>query len=313
MKTYYSMLAFFILSILFSCTKQSPDNPVVEIPAKIDFLSHNLYPEGLAYDASKSRFIVSSATMGMVGSVSYNGDYTGFLNDQALTGTAGIKVDVARKRIWVCNVEGGVGCYDLNGTRIFYADLSTLAPGTPLFINDEAIDKDGNVYVTNSAAPIIYKIDLQGKATLFFQNNALATGPDEYGFNGIQYASAGYLVVAHTAKNQLIKIPINGNNNFSVINLNAPLMMPDGLLLSKDGKQIVVVSLDHIFSFITSNDWTSGALSTSMNVGATSPTSLTSDGKKVYVLYAFIDKLFTGEDNDIFSIKEVPLLKPDIF
>ncbi|MEJ7830985.1 MAG: hypothetical protein WKF91_22455 [Segetibacter sp.] len=284
---------------------------------QINFTEPNLFPEGVAYDPFQDWFYVSSASHGTVGIVTRKGTYTPFITDENLTGTTGLKVDKVHKRLWVCNIENGIGSYNLNtGTRIFYTDLTALLPGEPVFINDEALDPEGNAYVTNSASPVIYKVTRAGKASVFFQNAAFTLPPGEFGFNGIQYDGRGFLLVAFA--NQLVKIPVRNPAGYSIVQLDATVS-PDGLLLGKDGKQLVVVSNtggtpdDRVLSFVSNDEWKSGSMSTSFNTSAVFPTTATSDGKRVYVLYSHLDKLINGENQNTFTIQEVPLKKPTQF
>ncbi len=179
-----------------------------------------------------------------------------------------------------------------------------------------ALDPQGSAYVTNSFSPVIYKVDRDGNAQVFFQNNALALPPGEFGFNGIQYDERGFLLVAFS--NQIVKIPVRNPGGYSIVQLDASIF-PDGLLLSKGGKQLVVVNDtggtpdDKVLSFISNDAWKSGSLSTSFNTGAVFPTTATSDGKRVFVLYSHLDKLLSNQEWETFTIQEVPLRKKSQF
>lgn len=179
-----------------------------------------------------------------------------------------------------------------------------------------ALDPQGNAYVTNSASPVIYKVDRQGNASIFFQNNAFALPPGEFGFNGIQYDERGFFLVAFS--NQIVKIPVRNPAGYSIVQLDAAVF-PDGLLLSKNCKQLVVVSNtggtpdDKVLSFISNDQWKSASLSTSFNTGAVFPTTATSDGKSVYVLYSHLDKLLSGQNQNTFTIQEVRLKEKSPF
>jgi hypothetical protein len=112
----------------------------------------------------------------------------------------------------------------------------------------------------------------------------------------------------------VVKIPVHQPADYSIVQLDAALNRPDGLLLSKDGKQLAVVnnaggSADgKVLTFISQDEWQSGSLSTSFNTGAVFPTTLTGHGRSVYVLYAYLHRSGTGQDT--FTIQEVPLKKP---
>ncbi len=319
------LLFFPALALLLTgCKKDLPvdfDLKGHKAPVHINFTEPDLFPEGLAYDPHHNRFYVSSVTRGGVGIVQLDGNYNPFITDEILTSTSGLKVDKARHRLLVCNgpFDGpnGIGAYNLNtGARIFYTDLTGLLPGKPIFVNDVAVDPQGNAYVTNSFSPVIYKVDRNGNASIFFQNDAFALDPGEFGFNGIQYDARGFLLVAFS--NQIVKIPVSNQAGYSIVQLDATIS-PDGLLLSKDGKQLVVVSNtggtpdDKVLSFISNDTWMNGSLSTSLRTGAVFPTTATSDGKQVYVLYSHINKLIKGESQNTFTIQEVPLKKESSF
>ena len=281
-----------------------------EGPSTITFNEPDLFPEGLVYDNSRGGFYISSASFGKVGFVSMDGTYQSFITDPMLTSTTGLKIDKARKRLWVSNVENGIGAYDLQtGDRLFFTDLSALIPGAPVFINDVGLDPNGNAYVTNSFSPVIYKVNGDGDAEVFFNNEAFSTGPGEFGFNGIQYDERGFLLVAFADK--LIKMDADDPDNYSIVQLDADIY-PDGLLLSKNGKQLIVVNNtggspgDAVYSFTTTDQWETGVLDNSFSTGPVFPTTVTSDGKSVYVLYSHLDKLLSGQSHESFTIQEIP-------
>lgn len=307
---------------LGSCTKESSVT-LNEEPSKatakaedetttINFTQTNLFPEGLAYDPFNNRFYVSSTTRGDIGIVTMDGTYTPFITDETLTSTTGLELDEARKRLLVSNAPNGIGAYDSNtGERIFYTNLAALLPGAPIFINDITIDPQGNAYVTNSLSPVIYKVDPYGNASIFFQDEDFATGPGQFGFNGIVYDKRGYLLAAFTNTSQVVKIPVRNPDTYDIVELDAPLARPDGLLLSKDGKQLVVMNnaggsaAGRVLTFTSSDQWQSGTLSTTFSTGAVFPTTAASDGKNLYVLYAYLHQRAAGRS--LYTIQEVPL------
>jgi sugar lactone lactonase YvrE len=283
-------------------------------PVTINFTQSDLFPEGLVFDPLHKRFYVSSTSRGHIGIVTPAGTYTPFITDEVLTRTTGLEVDKARQRLLVSNAPNGLGAYHLNsGARIFYTDLAALLPGAPVFINDVALDAEGRAYVTNSQSPVIYRVDRQGQATIFFQDSAFGTAAGGFGFNGIEYDERGFLLVSFVSRNQVVKIPVDQPANYAIVQLDATLNRPDGLLLSKDGKQLVVANnaggsdAGQVLSFISHDAWQSGRLSTTFHTGPVFPTTLTGNGRRVYVLYAYLHRSGTGQD--IFTIQEVPLKK----
>ena len=179
----------------------------------------------MVYDKFNDRFYVSSTTRGDIGIVAADGSYTAFITDPALTATTGLEIDEARKLLYVSNSsDGSVGVYNINtGQRVAFIDLKPLLPGAPVFINDIALDPQGNAYVTNSRTPVIYKIAPDGTASIFYQDATFATAA--FGFNGIEYGNSngGYLLVAYSAGNQVVKFPISSPSEYNIVEFNAPL------------------------------------------------------------------------------------------
>ena len=277
----------------------------------INFTVQNLFPEGVVYDKFNDRFYVSSTANGDIGIVTKDGSYTPFITDPALTSTTGLEIDEARKLLYVSNSsDGSVGIYNINtGQRVAFIDLKPLLPGAPVFINDIALDPQGNAYVTNSRSPVIYKITPDGTASIFYQDAAFASSG--FGFNGIEYGNSngGYLLVAYTVANQVIKFPVDNPSSYNIVSLNTTLAGPDGLLLSKNGKDLVVVNNagggnGKVISFTSNDKWETGTATSSFETGPVFPTTATIDGKNVYVLYAYLNKRATGQSQ--YTIKLIP-------
>lgn len=291
------------------------------IPEQINFTQERLYPEGVAFDKGNGRFLVTSLTRGTIGAVAYDGTYKPFIQDSALQATIGIKVDEARKRVLVAvsnpalgNVAG-LGIYDLRtGARLEFVNLLDAGGGPRNFANDVTLDPQGNAYVTNSFSPIIYKVDRNGNASVFFRDNRFTTAPGEFGFNGIAYHPGGYLIVAFSKENALYRIPVKEPGEYTKIELDAPLQGPDGLLLSNDGKQLVVVNnaggaeAGRVLSFDSDDKWATGQLAGRFDTGPVFPTTATSDGKDIFVLYAYLNRLFNpaAPAQNTFTIRKVP-------
>jgi sugar lactone lactonase YvrE len=330
--------------MLFSCTKDPAEQELEqlsaqqvqeakghkELQATINFTQTALYPEGVAYDDRYQRFLVSSLRFGTVGQVSLAGVYSPFITDERLVSTTGIKVDAPRRRVLVTVADPGasvkstpatigklaaLGIYDLQtGSVIHYVDVGALRPGAMHFVNDIALDPQGNAYVTDSFSPIIYKVDRNGNVTVFFEEPAFATAPGEFGFNGIVYHPSGYLLVGFSRDNQIVRIPVRDPEAYQLVQLDTPLQNPDGLLLSKDGKQLVVVNnasgqaSAQVMSFRTDYKWKTGTLADTFVTGAVFPTTATTSKGEIYVIYTYLSKLFGGVNppQSVFTIQQVP-------
>lgn len=309
------------LLVLASCTKQVENysenrtsagiNQLKKssVTAPIVFTETDLFPEGVAYDSKNDRFLVSSFRRGDIGIVTADGSYTPFITDPTLMATTGLEIDMAHQRLYVSNAPNGVGVYDLaTGDRIFYADLAALLPGAPIFVNDIALDPQGNAYVTNSFIPIIYKITPDGDASIFINESSLAL-PGQFGFNGIEYSNSGLLLVAYTAMNAILKFPIKEPSAYSMVQLDASLARPDGLLLSPNGKELTVVNNagggnGMVLTFTSRDKFETASLQKSFSTGPVFPTTATTDGKTVFVIYAYLNKQAVGQNE--YTIQPIP-------
>ncbi|RDV16744.1 hypothetical protein DXT99_02885 [Pontibacter diazotrophicus] len=307
------------------------------IPETITFTSPGLYPEGVSHDALNRRFLVSSVTSGNIGVVNYEGDYMPFITDDRLISTIGLEVDEARGRVLVAGADPGgtpnstpgtagqtavLGIYNLQtGALMHFVDLAALRPGMPHFANDITIDKLGNAYITDSFSPIIYKVDVWGNATVFYEDEDFATPEGAFGFNGIAFHPEGFLLVAFSVENAIYKIPLNNPDAISQVQLNDPLESPDGLLLSQNGEQLIVVNnaggeaSGRVLSFMSGDNWETGTLNNSFMTGPVFPTTATGYGDEVFVLYAHLNKLFEGAQppQQEYTIRKMPFPENETF
>ncbi|QHT69656.1 hypothetical protein GXP67_24910 [Rhodocytophaga rosea] len=336
-----STFLFFACVIVFSLTSCSDeqwdqllglarDKDKTSIPDKITFTKPALYPEGVSHDARGKRFLVSSVRFGTIGEVTYNGSYTPFIEDDDLISTIGIKVDESRKRILVAVSDPGagektspqtvgklaaLGIYDLTtGSRIRFINLGALRPQGGHFANDITLDAQGNAYITDSFSPIIYKVDVNGNASVFFEDTDFATAPGAFGFNGIVYHPSGYLIAGFSRDNKLIRIAVSEPATWSEVSLDTPLMGPDGLLLSKNGKELIVVNNaggvapGKVIAFNSENNWESATAGNTFTTDPVMPTTATAYKNEVFVVYAYLNRLFSGVQPPVadFAVQKVP-------
>jgi hypothetical protein len=303
----------------------------VRIPDQIHFIpSAGVYPEGVAFDKFNNRFLVSSFTTGTIGAVSFNGTYTPFITDPDLHATLGLKIDESNQRLLVVNTffsldesqlhTAELRVYDLqNGNLIRVTDLAALRPDVIHLDDDLAIDPQGNAYITDAKYPVVYKVDQNGNASVLFENQQYSAtpGPRTFfwvGFNGIAYNNNGFLIVGFYAGGKLLKIPVNDPDNYNEVQLNAGMVSPDGLLMSKDGKRLIVMDNKYLspaaeIMYLTSNDnWVSGNLNASYPTGMVSPTTATSSNKDVFVIYSYAHEIFfgAGPSQREFIIQKIP-------
>lgn len=210
-----------------------------------------------------ARFLVSTLRGGQLGLVYPNGRYRRFSTCKGLITTSGMLVDAERNRVLVCNEDVGVSLSSAPGTRNRVAqvlefnldtgelqqtyDLSSLSRG-PTLANDLALDAQGNIYVTDSFQPQIYKIDRATRQVSILMRSArlmpadapaAAQGTQPY-LNGIVSHPDGYLIAADYTRGLLWKVTLDNAPEISEIRLPQRLKGPDGLRL-KNAHELVIV------------------------------------------------------------------------
>ncbi|KAA9327085.1 gluconolaconase [Hymenobacter busanensis] len=291
--------------LLPGCAKDD-DSP----PVEVRFRQPNLYPEGVQYDAQHFRYLVGSETSGTVGTVSDNGIYTAFSSDPALVSSIGLHLDAARNRLLVAVSDPGynpartsaatlrklarlVVLNRDNGQLLSSIDLGALRPGAGHFANDLTIDDGGNVYVTDSFSPIIYKADLQGTPSVFLENSLLSADAGQFGLNGIVFHPDGYLLVAKSDVGAIYKVPLNNPAGFKAVATGQTLRGADGLLL-QDEKTLLVVcnSQNKVYRLGTADNWATANTTGTFDTPAVYPTTLARrSNADTYVLYSHLNEL----------------------
>ena len=274
----------------------------------ISFTSEQSYPESFTFSAEQDVFMLGSVRQGLVAKVDRNGAYTPFIVDDRLISTVGLLVDDARNTLWVTNSDPGAGertaaasqgtlaaiaTYDAtNGQPRAYFDLGGLSEGAH-FANDVALDAAGNAYVTDSFAPLIYKIDTDGKATIFAQDPTFFT---EQGFNlnGIAWHEDGYLLVGKYNSGELFRISTTDPTDIHAVQLPEALIGVDGIHLADADHLIAVQNLgiDRIVELTSTDSWHSATIVRSEPSVISMPTAAATVGEDIYVLNSRLDTLF---------------------
>ena len=274
----------------------------------IDFTAPTTYPESITWSAHQHEFLVGSVKHGNVGRITPDGRYSVFIHDDRLVSTLGLLVDDKRNTLWVTNADPGPGQRSSDATRgklagiatydattgkpRAYYDLSALEPGAHL-ANDLALDADGNAYVTDSFAPIIYRIDTRGHASIFARDGRFNAGKG-FNLNGIVVHPDGYLLVDLTNSGQIFKIDIHDPTKISEVKLPAALTGADGLNL-RDPQHLIVVQnsgIDRTTELSSTDGWQTARIVRTLKSEASMPTASVTENGKVYVLNSRIDTLF---------------------
>lgn len=299
-----------LLALLPSCSKDSePAAATPAAPARISVPQAGLHPEGVQWDEANKRFIVSSRTKGFISTVRDDSTFAQLADNQNLLSTIGVHLDAGRNRVLVAVSDNGANTArstaatlrkraglaifnNTSGALISYVDLGGLPAAATYpnhFANDIAVDAAGNAYVTDSNAPIIYKVDPQGVASVFLTSPQFDAGT-AFGLNGLVYHPDGYLIVAKANTGTLFKVPIANPAGFTTITnaVGLSLTGADGLLLT-DPQTLLLVSGSQstVYRLSSTDAWANVRSTGTFATGTVSPTTITKRGSDAYVLYTY--------------------------
>ncbi len=282
-----------------------------------------LYPEGIDYNPITDKFIVGSFREGAVYEVDLDGNATVLIQDNRLNSVLAVRVDVKQNRLLVVNSDIGnsvrayskgpkklaaLAIYDLTtGKEIQYINLGKLMPNEYHLANGMTLDSEGNVYITDSFAPIIYKVDIDGKASVFtYSNKFLGEG---IGLNGIVYHPDGYLIVVKKDDGQLFKISLDNNRGISTIKTNQKFVGGDGLVLTTNDELIVIANrasgqiTETVFLISSNDNWQSAELKDQYNFGMVYLTTGTIRKNKLYVMHSKLKALMLASKEEKKTLK----------
>lgn len=305
-----SSMAMAVAAMIGACAAL----PQTSLPDKIAFAREGLYPEGIAYQHDANEFLVSSIRLGEIGAVTPDGRYRKVVSDPDLLSVIGIKYDGKRENILACNSHPGATAVETTkppgsvaqlmvyeagtGERKAAHDLAALRPGIPHFCNDMTTDPAGNIYVTDSFAPVIYRVAPDGTASVFVEDPAFAS-PDPgkaFGLNGIVHHPDGYLLVDHMALGKLLKVDL-ATKQVSEVNLTEKIPGADGMVLVNSNTVAVVKNgltgdEQEVVRLVSQDGWTNANETGSVKLDAVTPTTATMAGSNIYVIDARLSEIF---------------------
>lgn len=236
----------------------------VEFPdvIKIENIAQN--PEGIEYNVNDQTFFLSSINAGPIIKINLDGTYKPFTSGEPYPmSTAGLQIDQKNNRLLVAAFNGmelmdkdpktkgmsNLRIYNLEtGAMEKDINLSSQAPDAQMyFANDIAVDNAGNVYISDWYARVIYKVDMEGNASLFWSNETgIPSGP-----NGLDFHPNGYLLVSILNVNEkglyadygLVNIPLNNPASAKVVEFSKPGYTGfDGMVLNAEGNIVGVTN-----------------------------------------------------------------------
>jgi sugar lactone lactonase YvrE len=327
MKNLFILIAV-ISVIAVSCKTIDKNSDNTEFPNSITIEGIALNPEGIEFNKNDNTFLLSSLNAAAITKVNLNGIFEPFTSGEKFPlSTAGLQIDYKRNRLLAAGFNGTelmdkdpatkgtayLRVYNLR-TGVIEQDinLSFLAPeASAYFANDIAIDKDGNAYISDWYARVIYKVDLNGNPSVFWTNETgIQSGP-----NGLDFHPDGYLLVSILNVNDkglyadygLVKIPVNNPEVAQVVKIkNSGFTGFDGMVLKSDGKVVGVTNNGttpggNTFIELSSDDnWSSAKVINTKPIKASTTVAVTPENKN-YI----INQDFTKPMKETWTIEQI--------
>ncbi|GIG19874.1 hypothetical protein Cch01nite_05980 [Cellulomonas chitinilytica] len=277
----------------------------------------DVFPEGIA--AHGDTFYVGSTTDGTV----YRGDLrsptaTPFLPGGADGRTSAVGMKVDGRTLFVAG--GGTGlvlAYDVR-TRELVGSWQVAPTGAPTFLNDIAIGPRGDVYVTDSLRPYLYRIDARERRTdgvetlpvlVDFTGTALqyTTG---FNVNGIVVSRDGrYAVLAQSNTATLFRVRL-ADRSVSAVDLGGQTVAGDGLVL--DGRTLYAVERQGDVGYVVTISLDRSLLRGTVVARTTDatfddPTTAALSGRSLLVVNSQFGERAAGEAPGPFTVSRVPV------
>ncbi|CAZ82644.1 unnamed protein product [Tuber melanosporum] len=236
----YFLLALSILSFATAVPVPDPYNDD-EISVYI-VPGNRTFPEGIARQLNSPYFYVGSVINGDIyrGSV-HEEHLVPFLTGSAynLTGAAGMKID-CKDRLYIAG--GGSGTlfvFDLHTKKLLHRFSNGFSGQNQTLLNDLAIDEAGNVYVTDTVQPTLFRIKASEvdspTVDLPLEKWIDLTGALGPGANGIVVTEdQKHLLVADIFAGEIWRVVISSRKVDKVDIAGGLIGAPDGLLIRHD-------------------------------------------------------------------------------
>lgn len=156
--------------------------------------------------------------------------------------------------------------------------------------------------MTDSFAPVIYRIDAAGRAAVFARDPRFAG--EGINLNGVVVHPRGFLLVVKKSDGVLFRVPLANPNDVSTVMVRERFVGGDGLVLSGDNELVIIANqvptspTNAVFSLATDDDWTSATVRETRRLGDVYPTGGALRGDKVVVLHSRLNQLIGASPAD---------------
>ena len=269
-----------------------------------------VFPEGIAFDQRTGDFYVTSTQDGSIqrGNVNTSAATPFIAGSGAQFASIGLELDAGRLAV-AGGTTGEVRVYDASDG----SPIRTFTTGTGGFLNDAAATANGDLFVTDSTRPILWRVPAEeivpGAPLAAEAWLDLTTTPIVYqaGFNlnGIVATPDDrYLIVSQTNTGELFRIDL-ATKAVIQIDLGGESVAGDGLALR--GQTLFAVADGLIVKVRLSDKFTSGdVLSRTGDASFSSPTTLaTARGRLLVVNSQFANQ--GGTPTLPFTVSSVPI------
>jgi len=297
-------------------------------PEKITIKDIIQNPEGIEFNKRDNTFFLSSLNATPIIKIKLDGSYDTFTSGEKFPlSTAGLQIDYKNNRLLVAGFNGlelmdndpktkgtaFLRIYNLE-TGVLEKDinLSHLVPDSEAyFANDIAIDKEGNAYISDWYARVVYKVDLEGNASVLWKNETAITS----GANGLDYHPDGYLLVSILSVNEkglytdygLVKIPTKTPEISKLVKIeNTKFTGFDGMVLNSKGNIIGVTNDgknpggNSLIELKSNDNWKTAEVINSKSIKGSTTVAITPENKN-YI----INQDFTNESKDNWTIEQI--------
>ena len=268
-----------------------------------------VFPEGIAFDPQSGNFYVGSTGDGSIlrGHVS---EHTASPFVPGATGsfsTIGLELDGQGRLYAAGGPTGTVRVYDTSTGAL----LRVFTSGAGGFLNDLVVAKNGDVFVTDSFRPVLWRIAAGAPAGALEPWLDLTTTPIQYttGFNlnGIAATPDGkYLVVSQSNTGELFRIDL-ASKQVVQIDLGGTPVNGDGIELQ--GRTLYAASNGQIAKVRLAGDLASGdVVSLTSDASFSSPTTIAIARGRLLVVNSQFDRLFGGQPPVLpFTVSSIPV------
>jgi hypothetical protein len=272
-----------------------------------------VFPEGVAFQPETGDFFVSSTSDGSIvrGHVSEPAAGPFIPGTTGQFSAIGLETDPAGRLYVAGGVTGTARVYAASGTL-----LGTFTSGSGGFMNDVVVAKNGDVFVTDSFRPILWRIPAASVGSsgplepwLSYAGTPIkyTPVPDDFEVNGIVASDNGrYLVVVQSNTGKLFRIEI-ATREVVEIDVGSASVNGDGLQLL--GRKLYAVADGGIVEVLLSGDLSRGeVVSRTTDPSFSSPTTNAIARGRMLVVNSQFDRLFSGQPPVLpFTVSNIPL------